>query len=130
MIYNPGQTQSLNVGTNQIDVILTSQDGTVSNVYQIFVVRENLSMNASLAALSVSEGSLIPAFSSEIMEYSIVGYAPQDRVSISISASTSHSNAVVSYPSGQALTAGSNQLIVRVTAEDGLTMKDYVIRVL
>lgn len=88
------------------------------------------SADANLASLSLDAGALLPAFDPAVTVYSVI-YLSNPVASATITAAAAHSEAVVSYPGGQnpALTVGSNDLVVRVTAEDGTTIKDYTIRV-
>ena len=82
--------------------------------------------DASLSALQISPGSLSPAFSPDRTEYSI--QVNNDVAKIAVSAKTKHANAKFVISSTD-LTVGDNTITVKVTAEDGKTVKNYVIKV-
>jgi uncharacterized repeat protein (TIGR02543 family) len=89
-----------------------------------------LSSNAGLAALSVSQGELDPAFASYITNYSVT--VPNTVASINVSATPADGKARYErYPSGNSvsLNAGLNVITVKVIAEDGTTSTDYTIAV-
>ena len=52
-----------------------------------------------------------------------------DKKKISIEAVTNNKNATVSFENADNLKLGKNKVIVRVTAEDGVTVKEYIINV-
>ena len=52
---------TLNVGSNAITTVVIAQDGVTTNTYTINVVRAP-SSNSTLANLTVSNGTLNPAF--------------------------------------------------------------------
>ena len=62
------QTINLSVGNNTITVVVTAQDGTTTKTYTITVNRAG-SSNADLSNLTVSQGSLTPAFASGTTSY-------------------------------------------------------------
>ncbi len=73
------QAINLNVGSNTITVIVTAQDGTTTNTYTITVTRAP-SSNADLSNLTVSQGSLTPAFASGYDE--LYGFRGQQRLPV------------------------------------------------
>ena len=130
------QAIDLNVGNNTITVVVTAQDGTTTKTYTITVNRAG-SSNADLSNLTVSQGSLTPAFASGTTSYS-------DSVANSITSMTvtpTLADATASImvngtpvASGAASTAinlnvWSNSITVVVTAQDGTTTKTYTITV-
>lgn len=129
VMFDPVQPVVLSVGSNLITVRVVRADLGATNSYRVVVIRAG-SDNADLASLSVDAGSLIPAFDPAVTEYSVV-YLSNWVATATLTASAAHGGAVVSYPGGQnpALSVGSNQLVVRVTAENGTNTRDYVIRV-
>lgn len=88
------------------------------------------SNDATLASLTVSEGTLTPTFSSEITQYD-VNLSSSIR-SISITAINNDiMNAIITgnvtdYP----LSANDTTFVVTVTAEDGITKKEYKINLI
>lgn len=83
------------------------------------------STNANLSSLKISPGTLSPAFSSSVTEYTaLVDYSAAN---IAVSASTADSAATKSL-SSTALKVGENKITVTVTAESG-AKKTYTITV-
>lgn len=87
-------------------------------------VVDNRSSNNNLASLSISEGQLSPAFSSDVTEYSVE--LASSVSSITVNASASDSKASVSGTGEISLNAGDNRIEITVTAENG-NPKLYVI---
>ena len=86
------------------------------------------SANANLSFLSTSSGKLDPAFDSTITNYTVcVGYNVQE---ILLKATASDPKATVSGIGTFKLLADTTVLTVTVTAEDGVTTKDYVVTVI
>ncbi len=85
------------------------------------------SSNASLAGLQISPGSLTPAFSPDVLDYTAsVG---SDVTSLVVDAPALDAGASVSVSGNENLQAGDNQVICTVTAQDGQTVKTYTITV-
>ncbi|MFB5761966.1 cadherin-like beta sandwich domain-containing protein [Paenibacillus medicaginis] len=86
-----GVSLPLDVGVNTIQVVVTAQDGT-TNTYTVTVTRV-LSSKAELSGLTLSSGSLSPAFAAGTTSYTAsVG----NRVSsITVTPTVSYSNATV-----------------------------------
>ncbi|SDJ78006.1 Cadherin-like beta sandwich domain-containing protein [Pedobacter sp. ok626] len=99
-------------------------------------------INANLSALLLSEGTLSPAFSSAVLNYTaavpfetssltITPTAAFVNSSIEVSVNGSAAQAVVSGAVSDplSLNVGSNTIIVKVTDELGITVKEYTITV-
>jgi hypothetical protein len=127
---------ALNVGTNAITTLVTAQDGATSQSYTVVVTRPP-SSNASLAGLSVSVGSLTPAFSSVTTNYTV--NLSSSTTLITVTPTVVDTTATVkvngsSVASGNAsspiaLNLGSNTVAVVVTAQDSVTIETYTITV-
>ncbi len=85
-----------------------------------------LSTNANLTALSLSSGTLSPAFSPSTIAYSASVDNSVSSVTVNKTASPG-ANAVVS--GGSSLTVGSNAVTVDVTSADGSVTKAYTVTV-
>ena len=97
------------------------------NVYSTGkVVDGNLDTDNTLKKLSVDNCTLSPAFSSSVTEYSCT--VTNDITNIMISAEANSSSAKIKGMGGKNLTVGTNNLPVRVIAEDG-SEKVYTIKV-
>ena len=125
----------LNVGANIITITVTAQNGT-SKVYKITVTRAP-SANANLAGLTLSTGSLTPAFSADVTEYT--ADMPNATGSITVTTATEDSSASMEViwnnvgiiGSGEytsSLNVGSNVIRISVTAENG-TRKTYTLTI-
>ncbi len=115
-------------------VVATNRVGIVRSADQLLVTPSD---NARLASISLSAGSLTPAFDPSAMAYlTTVPHAIGGMRVISV---TEHPGAVVRIngvvvTSGTAsdeiaLAVGDTAITVEVTAEDGVTMRDYAISV-
>ncbi|WP_222429929.1 cadherin-like beta sandwich domain-containing protein [Paenibacillus cremeus] len=124
------KTVNLNVGANTITVLVTAQDGTTTKSYTITVTRAAASSNADLSNLTLSQGTLTPAFASGTTSYTAsvanavtsVDVTPtlaDGSVTVNGSAATSGNAKTVN------LNVGANTITVLVTAQDGTTAKSY-----
>lgn len=126
---------ALSVGSNLINIRVTADDGTTFKLYNLDINRaaEGVSNDASLKSLSVAQGSLSPSFSSTNLAYVLA--IGQDIADIDISSETNHSEASISYyKNGSKVTdhisaLDGDEVSVKVTAEDGVTVKNYTITV-
>ncbi len=130
---------ALQPGANPITVTVTAQDGTTTQTYTINVDRASAgqSNNAALSNLSVSAGSLTPAFAAGTLSYADA--VSNATASITITATTADANATLTVggnaaTSGSAsapiaLAVGSNPINVIVTAQNGTTTRMYTINV-
>lgn len=83
------------------------------------------SADASLSELKISPGTLTPAFSSDVTEYTALVGGSTDK--IAISAQPTDSSAKVVITGNAELQLGENTISCKVTAGDGSTVKDYTI---
>ena len=119
----------LNVGSNTITVTVTAEDGTTTEDYEIIVTRADVpATDASLGSLSLSPGTLSPAFNQATNPYT--AFVPHATAVISVFATPTASEATVAYTPANdsdpntnghqvALNVGSNAITVRVTSKDG-----------
>ena len=85
------------------------------------------SKDATLKSLKISPGTLTPAFSASVDSYTAeVDAGTADLV---VNAVASNAGAHVTLQGEKGLKAGENQVVVKVTAEDGQTIKNYTIKV-
>ena len=126
----------LAVGGNPLSVVVTAQNGITTTTYTVTVTRAPSSV-ATLAALTVSGGSLIPAFVSTTTSY--VGGMAAVVASVTVTPTVTEPHATVKVNgttvlSGAAsaalpLVAGSNVITVSVTAQDGVTSTAYLLTI-
>ncbi|MDQ0902045.1 InlB B-repeat-containing protein [Paenibacillus sp. V4I7] len=130
------QVSNLIVGSNLIQIRVNAQDGT-TNMYTVTVNRAaELSGNADLSNLALSNGALSPNFAPGTTAYT--SSVANGVSSINVTASTQNSKAKITVngntvASGKAsdainLNVGNNPVTVVVTAENGTT-KTYTIAV-
>jgi gliding motility-associated-like protein len=124
----------LNAGVNNISIVVTAQDGVTKDTYTIAVTR--LPEVATLSKLTVSSGTLSPAFATGTTSYTDVAHAVS---SIAFRATTTDPLATetingTAVPEGTVsfytpLSVGVNNISIVVTAQDGVTMDTYTVAV-
>ena len=135
----------LSAGANVITIAVTSVDGNTTNTYAVTVSRKRASTDASLASLTlggVSPDRWTPAFASDVYEYDVGVPHSTARVSVQpTTADTAGTFAVATEPPDALTDSGYGTALVElaegatttvtitVTAEDGTTTQDYVVRV-
>ena len=129
---SPSGSLALNIGANFIDVKVTGQTGDVKT-YTVTVTRA--SKNADLSLLTLSSGTLSPAFATATIEYT--ASVSNEISSITLTPTIADANASVtvngiavesSNASGTiALNVGTNTITTIVTAQDGNTTKTYTL---
>lgn len=139
----------MNYGTNLIYITVTSADGSRQKTYTVNVertapiitpsdnTRHILSSDATLQALSISAGTLEPAFNPGTNSYTVTVANSVYTTSVTPTASESHAVITVNgtlVASGSAsseitLNDGANTIAVEVTAQDGTTKKTYTVTV-
>ena len=85
-----------------------------------------MSSNANLSALTISAGTLSPAFNSNVTTYSVT--VSNAVTQILVSATTQDTNAKWVVTGDKNMSVGSNSRVVKVTASNGTT-KDYIINI-
>jgi uncharacterized repeat protein (TIGR02543 family) len=129
LVFPDGNSVTLNPGANTVRVRVTAEDGTTTRTYAITITRTPLSANTNLGSLSVSEGTLNPAFSANTTAYTVL--VPNSTGSLIVSAAVADTGKATLYPaSPHTATLDTNSTIITLTvmAEDGTT-KDYTVRV-
>lgn len=128
---------NLSIGSNVIGILVTAQDGTTNNAYSLTIERAPLlSGNADLSQLTLSSGTLTPAFTSGQTSYT--SDAANGITSLTVTGNMADNQAAMtingtSVTNGQAsgninLNVGPNVISIRVTAQNG-TSKTYTITV-
>ena len=138
---SPSSTLSLNEGSNTIDVKVTASDATTIKIYTITVARAFSLTNANLFSLRTNAGSLMPVFSADTLSYTVptvpnstnsvtitpVQLNPSGTMQVQINDSTYANITSGNTSATLALNEGSNTIDVKVTAQDGFTVKIYTI---
>lgn len=119
--------ESLEVGANELTITVTSSDGSVSNVYTIYIIKKeadaDISGNSLLKFLVINGHAI--NFDPNVNEYNIT--IKKNETDVGIECVPDDSNASVTIEGNANLTTGS-QIKIRVTAENG-NYTDYLINV-
>ncbi len=130
-------------GPNRIEIKVTAQDGTTTRTYTVTVTRAAASSDATLSSLELNPGALIPQFSSGTHDYTAKVASAVTRVTVM--ATRSDQNAAVAflrddqkYEDADAHTQGhqidigngTTEISVSVTAQDGVTEREYIVSVM
>ncbi|MDR2149016.1 MAG: Ig-like domain-containing protein [Tannerella sp.] len=106
-------------------ITVTTDDGGKTATCTV-TVNAVLSSDATLAAIAVSSGTLTPAFSPNITEYTVE--VANSVNSITLTATASHAAATVSGDGTKSLSVGSNVFYITVKAENG-SLRTYTVTV-
>ena len=117
----------LDDGANTIDLMVTSEDDEEQS-YQLIVRRDARSGDAALKALSLSAGTLSPAFNAATTSYTASVANTVSEVTVTATANDDNASVAQSPANPVALRVGTNRITVTVTAEDGTT-GNYTVRV-
>jgi len=126
---------ALATGYNTITTVVTAQDGSTTNTYTLVITRT--SPNANLSNLTISGGTLSPAFATNTSSYTDA--VSNATTSVTVTPTTADAAASVTVDgttvtSGAAsaalpLVVGSNAIVIKGIAFDG-TVKTYVVTVI
>ena len=118
--------ENLVEGENSISIVVTAEDGS-QKPYKIFVTKTDdiEKANANLKSLQVKNFYLYPQFSPIIYKYNLT--INEIVKELEVFAEPENENATVEIIGGKDLKEGSNTITIKVTAEDGITVKEYKI---
>ncbi len=116
-------TYNLNVGVNVLGVEVTSVEG-ITRGYQVVVTRQK-NTEARLTSLQVYGSTLTPNFHKDTYSYEL----STTLTSLVISATPVDPEATYQIIGNENFDLGVNEVIIRVTAADGVHTKDYVLNV-
>lgn len=125
----------LAIGPNTIMTVVTAQDGITKESYTVIVTRAALSAIATLSNLTISSGTLTPAFASGTTNYSasepnsVMGITETPTFSDPYATITVNGTKVTGgTASGNIpLVVGPNTITTIVTAQDGVTTDTYTL---
>ena len=120
--------ENLQIGNNKVTVTVTATDGS-QRVYSINVVRaENEEKaNAYLESIVTDYGTFSPEFVSEQLEYDL-GVISKDITKLQVLAFPKDPNAKVEVKGNDDLQYGENTITILVTAPDGTTQNNYILK--
>lgn len=122
--------ENLKIGDNTVNITVTAVNGT-KKTYTIIVTKaENVEKaNAYLSSIVIDGGfSLDPEFSSQVLEYKLEDIT-NNIDKLDIVAIAKSDKAKVEITGNDKLVSGENIINIKVTAEDGVTTKNYTIKV-
>lgn len=119
----------LDVGVTEMNIEVTAEDEVTKLQYTIWVERasQSLGTDATLRSLSVSTGTLSPAFSPDSTNYKV--RVEHDVETITIDAQVNDANAHIEGVGDKQLSIGVNYFRIVVTAEDSATQEVYEVLV-
>lgn len=123
------ENKGLKNGVNKIKILVTSKDKTTKKEYIINVTKtDNVeAANTNLETLAVEYYTLSPEYNANVTNYNVeVSNLTND---LNILAIPEDEDAKVDINGNKNLKNGNNKVIISVTAENGITKKDYLINV-
>ena len=136
---------ALSEGENSISVVVTAQDGTTTQSYSITVTRAaaTASSDATLASLSLSQGSLNETFASDTTSYTAEVLNSVASVTLTAAATDNNARLTLTVNDEDVESSSSNsanrniplregettRIRIKVTAQDGETTQTYNIEV-
>lgn len=125
---NVSGNTNLKEGNNKITILVVAEDGTKKTFYINVTKSANAEKaNAYLEALVINDKSLTPTFQSETLEYDI-GEIENDVSELEIVAIAKSEKAKVEVVGNKEIPEGNGTIKIIVTAEDGKTKNEYVIK--
>lgn len=112
-------------GNNIVSVIVTAENGDIKT-YTLNVIRKEI-VSALLKNISVKNYELTPSFNSNITNYSML--VDNEITSLDLKVETLDKNATYIVSGNENLVVGDNQIIIDVTASDGVTKERYILNV-
>jgi hypothetical protein len=119
---------TLVTGTNNITIKVTSKDSTASVVYTVVVTREK-DVVSTLSALTTSPVALSPAFSSATTNYAISVTTSTPTVTVTTTTTSAVATVNINPTSPSPVPYGKSNIIVTVTAQNGVNQTSYTISV-
>jgi hypothetical protein len=122
-------SKSLSVGANTFTVHVTAEDGITKKAYSVTVTRA-VSSDATLSALTLSGVTLSPVFASGTLTYTANVANSVTSTTIGVTTNSGAATVPVADLGSKLLSIGANTFTVHVTAEDGITKKEYTVTVI
>lgn len=123
-----GQSVTIPLATTSTDITIRviAPDNTTTKTYSLTVFRAEISHNADLASLEVSDATLTPGFSANTTSYTAA--VPYSTGDVDVTAIPAGVGATVSIKIGSIFNSnGTKTVTVTVTAQDSITKKTYTI---
>ncbi len=129
-----GHQLNLDVGDNQVAIVVTAEDGATNRRYRLTINRGGPpSVDASLRSLSVEGARLQPAFNGQTFRYWVLVETDVDRLTLAPTARDAGASYVISQTDADpgtdgyqiTLQLGENEVSIVVTAENGRDSLTY-----
>lgn len=119
---------NLNVGVNEVVITVTAPDGKSTKRYIIEVTKtQNPDLaNANLETLAIENVTLEPEFNADVTLYNAI--ISSDVENINLLAIPQIEGASVTVTGADNINFGDNTITVNVIAKDGVTNKEYIIK--
>ena len=132
VISDPVNLDNITVFPAVVKINVTAEDKVTTKLYTIDITKTVgpvLSKNANLSSITLSAGSLTPAFNTDTLKYSVSVENAISSVSVTATPEDAKADVTIT-PSGDTLLEENKakDFTISVTAEDG-TGKDYVVSV-
>lgn len=120
--------KDLKLGDNTVSITVTASDGT-KKVYTIIVTKADdiKKANAYLSSIVIDGRTLSPEFTAETLEYDI-GTISSDIEKLTVLAYAQSENSKVEILGNDKFISGENIIKIKVIAADGVTSKEYHIK--
>ncbi len=116
--------ENLKEGRNVFEINVTAENGKDKQNYYVYITRgDKEKSNANLKSLKIGEYELAPNFSPDTINYAFE--YPQNLESLDIEAIPEDQNAKVEIIGNENLKEVTQNIQIKVTAEDGQTVKTY-----
>lgn len=116
--------ENLKEGRNVFEINVTAENGKDKQNYYVYITRgDKEKSNANLKSLKIGEYELAPNFSPDTINYAFE--YPQNLESLDIEAIPENQNAKVEIIGNENLKEVTQNIQIKVTAEDGQTVKTY-----
>ena len=119
-------TELLTTSDNEINILVTAEDGSV-RAYTLIVTREKSDV-VLLSNLTVTNGSFLPSFSSNVFEYEVT--VPVDVTEFNVTATKLEPNSKVTSGEGHYnISTSEKQIEVTVVSEDETKSNTYILNI-
>lgn len=121
--------EELKLGINTINIIVTSENGSNTNIYKIEVTKtEDIeAANTNLEILAIENSTLNPTFDNHVTTYT--AEISNKIEEINILAVPENENGEVEVIGGEEIKEGNNKITVIVTAANGITKREYEVNI-
>lgn len=116
-------------GLNVVKIQVTSQDESIKNIYEINITKtKNLeAANTNLETLAIENELLFPEFNNDETTYKVE--VSNEVTKLNLLAIPENEKASISVLGNEDLKEGNNDIKILVTAENGFTKKEIIIKV-